>query len=254
MCPLPFNLKIASTNYSTSANMSGSMSGCQEPALTTSGLAPMETYLSLQILLQGRSSKPSRKIEDIANACMDFEDLLSSGKFSDVIIVARNREFKAHKAILTSRSPVFAAMFEHDMTERNENKVNITDIGADAIQEVLRFIYTGKVKNLETLVDELLFAADKYSLFKLKLQCEKQLFKNMQLSTVFETLKIADRHDLHEVKEKALNFVASNASVLVNTEGFDRFFEGASLYKEVFAKLTSRVTTQNKKRRSWIFS
>lgn len=73
------------------------------------------------------------------------------------------RQFKAHKAILAARSPVFAAMFEHGMAESRANRVNITDVEPDILGEVLRFIYTGRVVGLDNpvMAQELLAAADK---------------------------------------------------------------------------------------------
>ena len=79
------------------------------------------------------------------------------------------RQFKAHKAILAARSPVFAAMFEHGMAECRANRVNITDVEPDILAEVLRFIYTGRVIGLDNSVmaQELLAAADKVCLRRL---------------------------------------------------------------------------------------
>ncbi len=44
--------------------------------------------------------------------------LFPQGTFSDVTLSVGATEFKAHKAILAARSPVFAAMFEHSMEEK----------------------------------------------------------------------------------------------------------------------------------------
>lgn len=60
-----------------------------------------------------------------------------------------------------ARSPVFAAMFEHEMEERKQNRVAITDVDHEVLKEMLRFIYTGKAPNLEKMADDLLAAADK---------------------------------------------------------------------------------------------
>ena len=49
------------------------------------------------------------------------------------------------QAILTSRSRVFSAMFEHDMEESKRNRVDVTDVDSDVMADMLRFIYTGKV-------------------------------------------------------------------------------------------------------------
>ncbi len=47
------------------------------------------------------------------------------GTFSDVTLSVGDTEFKAHKAILAARSPVFSAMFEHAMEEKL--KVGVAD-------------------------------------------------------------------------------------------------------------------------------
>lgn len=63
--------------------------------------------------------------------------------------------------IFAARSPVFAAMFEHEMEERKQNRVAIVDVDHEVLKEMLRFIYTGKAPNLEKMADDLLAAADK---------------------------------------------------------------------------------------------
>jgi speckle-type POZ protein len=63
--------------------------------------------------------------------------------------------------LISARSPVFQAMFEHEMEERKHNRVDITDVDHEVLREMLRFIYTGKASNLEKMADDLLAAADK---------------------------------------------------------------------------------------------
>ena len=69
--------------------------------------------------------------------------LLRGGDHSDVTLVAGGREFQAHKNILSARSPVFAKMFKHEMSESILNRVTITDIAPDTMEELLSYIYTG---------------------------------------------------------------------------------------------------------------
>lgn len=64
-------------------------------------------------------------------------------------------------------------MFEHEMEERKKNHVDITDVDHEVLREMLRFIYTGKAANLEKMADDLLAAADKYALERLKVMCEE---------------------------------------------------------------------------------
>ena len=91
----------------------------------------------------------------------DLSGLFESQKFSDVILCVGGKEFYVHKAILGARSPVFAAMFEHEMEEKKQNRVEITDMDPEVLREMLRFIYTGKAPYLDKWDAELLAAADK---------------------------------------------------------------------------------------------
>lgn len=56
-------------------------------------------------------------------------------------------------------------MFEHEMEERKQNRVAITDVDHEVLREMLRFIYTGRAANLERMADDLLAAADKVCFF-----------------------------------------------------------------------------------------
>lgn len=67
-------------------------------------------------------------------------------------------------------------MFEHEMEERKQNRVAITDVDHEVLKEMLRFIYTGKAPNLEKMADDLLAAADK--VIKRRIREEKTTIKN----------------------------------------------------------------------------
>ena len=94
---------------------------------------------------------------------LDFGSLLESGIYSDVRLIAKNQpgiEFKAHKAILASRSPVFAAMFTSQFKEKDSDRVEIADVTADVLKQMLQFIYSNHVDNLEKDTLKLFHAAD----------------------------------------------------------------------------------------------
>lgn len=92
-----------------------------------------------------------------------MESLLKDGKFTDLIVNVEDKEFHVHKAILCARSPVFAAMFEHETKEQDENRINIHGIEEDVFEVLLYHIYTGKVQSLELYAAELFTAADMVS-------------------------------------------------------------------------------------------
>ncbi|XP_023383254.1 speckle-type POZ protein-like isoform X3 [Pteropus vampyrus] len=112
-----------------------------------------------------------------------------------------------------ARSPVFNAMFEHEMEESKKNRVEINDVDPEVFKEMMRFIYTGKAPNLDKMADNLLAAADKYALERLKVMCEEALCSNLSVENVADTLVLADLHSAEQLKAQAIDFI-NRCSVL----------------------------------------
>ncbi|XP_011877876.1 PREDICTED: speckle-type POZ protein A-like [Vollenhovia emeryi] len=154
--------------------------------------------------------------------CQALDNLglqLENEKFCDVTLTVRDKEFRAHKVIIAAQSPVFSAMFEHNMEESKKNHVVITDVDAEVLREVLRFIYTGKVANLNVMAKDLLAAADKYALKRLKVLCEKELYNTLTCENAADMLILADLYCSDQLKSKVLDFMNICADV-VHTAGF----------------------------------
>lgn len=107
-------------------------------------------------------------------------------------------------------------MFEHEMEERKQNRVDITDVDHEVLREMLRFIYTGKATNLEKMADDLLAAADKYALERLKVMCEEALCTSLAIENAADILILADLHSADQLKAQAIDFI--------NTLVFSFFF------------------------------
>jgi speckle-type POZ protein len=109
---------------------------------------------------------------------------------SDVNFNIGDRQFPAHKNILAARSEVFEAMFKHPTKENLTNQIKIDDIKPEVFQELLHFIYTGRVSTvaMETMAVGLFIAADKYLLNGLKNECENYLLHDMSPDNCIELL------------------------------------------------------------------
>ncbi|XP_029702160.1 speckle-type POZ protein-like A isoform X2 [Takifugu rubripes] len=146
----------------------------------------------------------------------DLGSLWEQSRFTDCSLWVRGQEFKAHRAILAARSPVFKAMFEHEMKDTKkffQNRVDIADIEPDVFKEMMRFVYTGRAPNLEKMADNLLAAADKYALKRLKVMCEEALCNSLSVENVADTLILADLHSAEQLKAQAIDFI-NRCSVL----------------------------------------
>lgn len=171
----------------------------------------------------------------------DLSQLYDSSAFSDVTLVVADKQFHVHKAVLAARSCVFNAMFEHDMEESKQNRVEIQDCDQEVVTEMLRFIYTGKAPNLSRMADELLAAADKYALERLKVLCEEALCTNLSIDNVCDVLALADLHSAEQLKIHAIDFVNSHATDVMDTVGWrDLVQSHPPLVAEAFRALASQ--------------
>ncbi|GFO00379.1 speckle-type poz protein [Plakobranchus ocellatus] len=171
----------------------------------------------------------------------DLGQLFDRSSFSDVTLCVGGREFLAHKAILAARSPVFNAMFEHQMTESKQNRVDIQDVDHEVMREMLRFTYTGKAPNLDKMSDDLLAAADKYALERLKVMCEEALCSSLTIESVCDILVLADLHSAEQLKTHAIDFINSHATDVMETSGWRTMIQAhPHLIAEAFRALASQ--------------
>ena len=146
----------------------------------------------------------------------NYESFLKDQHLSDVTIFISNKRLKAHKTILAAHSPVFLAMFKNDTKENHENTIVITDIDLKVFQELLRFIYSGKIEDMDAIVMDLLVAADKYSIDGLMMKCEQYLQNSLNPDNVIDILVLADNHNADNLRQSAIKLYAADKKKVMN--------------------------------------
>jgi len=164
--------------------------------------------------------------------------------FSDVTLVCGSRTFGCHKVILAARSDVFAAMFSHADTEESKtNRVEITDVEPDTLEQLLKFIYTDKVEesNLTTLACGLLTAADKYNVPRLKAVCERVICENLDVSNAAQALVLAHLHEAKSLKKVAIEFVIQNIVKVSESPGWNQIVSGNEVLGEILKNVMQKL-------------
>jgi speckle-type POZ protein len=163
---------------------------------------------------------------------MLHEDILT-----DITINAAGGRIRAHRAILSTRSPVFRSMFSHDLREKELSTVDISDMSLDACQAFLNYIY-GDLRGEEFLTNRLalLRAADKYDIADLKDACHESLLEDIDTSNVLERLQTAHLYRLPNLKNSCLRFLVDFRKVYEMHDDFNMFLQTAErdLVAEVF--------------------
>ncbi|CAM0874023.1 unnamed protein product [Alopecurus aequalis] len=171
--------------------------------------------------------------------------LLSTGDGADVTFQVGGEIFAAHKCILAARSSVFMAEFFGPMKEKTTSSARIDDMEAKVFGSVLHFIYTDSPPEVDkdntvAMSQHLLVAADRFNLERLKLMCEGNLCKHIDVDNIATTLALAEQHGCRGLKEecfKFLNFPGVMKAV-VATDGFEHLKNSCpSILEELITKL-----------------
>uniref|UniRef100_A0A1I8I867 Speckle-type POZ protein n=3 Tax=Macrostomum lignano TaxID=282301 RepID=A0A1I8I867_9PLAT len=191
--------------------------------------------------LAGQSSAQSVRLPECRLAD-DLGQLLERGQHADLTLCIGGAELPAHKAVLSARSPVFQAMFQHQMEESRASRVVVEDVDEDTMREVLRYVYSGRAPRLDQMADSLLPAADKYQLDRLKVMCEESLAAALTVENVCDCLVLADLHCAAQLRQRASQFILANASRVAESPGWDQMVRRQPhLVAEAFKALAAQA-------------
>ncbi|GBM75706.1 Speckle-type POZ protein [Araneus ventricosus] len=157
----------------------------------------------------------------------DFKLLYQEKNLCDIALKTASKTFEAHKAILACRSPVFKAMFEHDMVENSSGIVNISDVDPKTLEYMLFFMYANQ---LEDAVDtksaiQLYCAADKYQINSLKECCYPILKSLVSAENVCEVLSLAYKYHDEPLKTIAKAFICKHPKETMDSGVWERLME-----------------------------
>jgi BTB/POZ domain/Leucine rich repeat len=131
-----------------------------------------------------------------------IESLWASRRFSDFTIVVGLREIPVHKSVLGTQSPVFASIFENNVKERIEGKMEIEEFSASAVEDFLCFFYTGEIQNARNAM-EIFELAAKYDIPKLQSIAEKMVLRQVDEQNAVHILELANLYKSENLKDKA---------------------------------------------------
>ena len=151
-----------------------------------------------------------------------FEE--DEGNFSDFIIICNNgkekRSFNVHKVIIAAGSPVLMAMLRSVCSETSSNSVTVSDISPSTMHKILHFLYTDSVEAADVDTD-LLSAANKYQMNRLKAFCEFYLIDELEESTAVHLAVISDLYGSELFKKEVAKFLGENWLKIKQTKDID---------------------------------
>ena len=129
----------------------------------------------------------------------------------DITLVTKDdKEFKAHRNMLSAASPFFFKLLQSDMKENREGIVRFEEISGAVMEDVLEFIYTGSVEVTQENCKDLIAAANYLLIPGLKKFAGRFLERQMSKSNCVSTFYFAEMYECDELITNTRKFIHAN--------------------------------------------
>jgi hypothetical protein len=120
------------------------------------------------------------------------------------VISGCDRKFRVHKIVLSKNE-----FFKKKLTSE-ELKVSAINLPekADVLEDLLYFLYTGRIKGTCKNIKELLVAAKKYSFTDLEEQMSRNLINSLCADNAIQHLLFAHKQELSGSENEIIEFIA----------------------------------------------
>lgn len=124
-------------------------------------------------------------------ACGVLNDLRKGGQLCDAVIVVENGHFPVHRAIMSSCSPVFRALFTNGMADSEKREFFFPGITSDMMAIIVEYAYTREATVTADNVERLLPVADQFHVLGLVKKCSNFLVTQLDCSNCIGIRKFA---------------------------------------------------------------
>ncbi|XP_078703743.1 kelch-like protein 24 [Branchiostoma floridae x Branchiostoma belcheri] len=149
-----------------------------------------------------------------------LDSLRTRGKLVDTQLCVGGHEIPCHRAVLSSCSEYFQAMFCNDTAESKEEKVEIREVSYEAVKAVVDFAYTAKVTITEENAQTLLEASNLLQVLPIKEACADFLQRQLDPSNCLGILKFADTMSCQQLLKAAEKYALKEFTEVVRQEEF----------------------------------
>ena len=177
------------------------------------------SFSKMECLAEPMSAYPFHHLRELLER---LDILRNNDSFCDVTIAVKDKEFKAHRAVLAAASPFFLALLTSDMKERNEQliKVDLEEATESVVEDALKYLYTGNVTIIEERAHNLLATANYLLLPGLKTMVSDFLEDRVTTQNCVFNYYFADKYECVELKAKCCEVINSDFSVVMETGDF----------------------------------
>ncbi len=144
-----------------------------------------------------------------------LNEMRELGQLTDAVLEAEGARFPVHRAIMASASPFFRALFTNGFKETHSAAVQLTDVPAAVLRDIIHFAYVRRLHISKDNVTELFNWADYLDLPRLRDQCADYLKRHLNAHNCVEIWCLSQRH--RELREAAWDFLVRNFETVATT-------------------------------------
>ena len=158
------------------------------------------------------------KIENHHEIFLKLQQQRNNDEFCDVVLQVEDQEFPAHRSILAAFSEYFLKMFTVDMKEKHCKNIEIKDVTAEAVKEILNGIYTGEVCFTEDRLKEILQAATLMQVICILDVAERFMLNRLDCVNCSFFHELATTYSFKELKSTIVLYILFNFDAVSEEE------------------------------------
>ena len=120
-------------------------------------------------------------------------------KFTDVVLIAGNKEIRAHKLVICSLCDYFSAMFTGELAETHQNVVTLNNIEPEALEALINYAYTSEIEIRVDNVESLLASSSILQIKDIRDACCEFMKSQLHPSNCLGIRAFADAHSCEQL-------------------------------------------------------
>ncbi|XP_018016317.1 kelch-like protein 18 [Hyalella azteca] len=153
-------------------------------------------------------------------AFQNFEEIRRKGKLCDVTLKVEEQSFSAHRIVLAAVMPYFNAMFTNGMVESKQREITMQGIEPGALESLINFAYSGKIKIDGDNVQSLLVGSSFLQLLQVKEACANFLINRLHPRNVLSIRSFAETFSCPMLVESCNRYLQKHFLQVAASEDF----------------------------------
>ncbi|XP_015109611.1 kelch-like protein 5 [Diachasma alloeum] len=154
------------------------------------------------------------------NSLKCMEEYLHQQLLTDVVLIAGEKRFPAHRLVLSAGSEYFSAMFTSSLRESGQTEVELREVDPDALWALIQYCYTGCIELREDCVETLLATASLLQIDAVVKACCQFLIKQLHPSNCLGIRMFADTQGCSHLLNVAHTYTTEHFMEVMKNQEF----------------------------------